>query len=73
MFELRKDFANHPVNLPAAITIEVEEGCGVGVVAESCVVGVIPRRRELLGQLFGIFKAVGEVVAQQRKDRSLLR
>ena len=72
LFELRKDFADHLVNLPAAITIEVEEGCGVGVVAESCVVGVIPRRRELLGQLFGIFKAVGKVVEQERKERRLL-
>ena len=71
LFELRKDFANHLVNLPAAITIEVEEGCGVGVVAESCVVGVIPRRRELLGQLFGVFKAVGEVVEQEGKERRL--
>ena len=71
LFELRNDFANHLVNLPAAITIEVEEGCGVGVVAESCVVGVIPRRRELLGQLFGIFKAVGKVVEQERKERRL--
>ena len=49
LFELRNDFANHLVNLPAAIAVEVEEGCGVGVVVESCVVGVIPRRCELLG------------------------